>query len=396
MMKAMKLGAILLACVMIIGGLARAAEAAQTDPGSAGQFAVLSLRGTVAFGANDTVATVLVTPAPSCPGAVGCAGDAGGVSIMMPSFDVLPADALASHARSGGGHPAVAITIGARSAVGGQCVSGGGSITGGSACAGGTDISGTNSKVTTLLPSADTAAGAFAQSLAGLTATQTLAGITLNGGQSYVFTTHAGVNVIDLPSLITRGSNQITIAAGPAGAVVINQGSASTPGQLQLGAGTQILLSGGITPDRVIFNVSGAGATVAIAGGSIINGTILAASDSISAGGLSNTGRGTTINGALIAGQNISLGCKVTICFYPFAKIFQVQGSCLTTSSLAVLVQGKNVSAYVPKANWTSITTGVSAVQIEGSGTTAAAIATVEPGQLMFLESNHRRNGVRR
>jgi hypothetical protein len=51
-------------------------------------------------------------------------------------------------------------------------------------------------------------------------------------------------------------------------------------------------------------------------------------------------------------------------------------GSCTPSSSLAVLVQGKNDTSYVPQGNWEGTTTGVSLVQIEGSGTTATVIPT--------------------
>jgi hypothetical protein len=51
-------------------------------------------------------------------------------------------------------------------------------------------------------------------------------------------------------------------------------------------------------------------------------------------------------------------------------------GSCAPSSSLAVLVRGKKVTSYVPKGNWGSSITGVSLVQIEGTGTSPTVIAT--------------------
>jgi hypothetical protein len=146
-------------------------------------------------------------------------------------------------------------------------------------------------------------------------------------------------------------------------------------------------LSGGITPDRVVFNVIGYGPPVAIGTGSLVNGTILAPGDGINVA----TERGsnaasysswTVINGALIAGKDICIGCLVKIYFYPLGDLIEVQGSCATSSSLAVLVQGKNVSAYIPKASWggtNASNTGISAIQIEGTGTTPTAITTAQP-----------------
>jgi hypothetical protein len=59
-------------------------------------------------------------------------------------------------------------------------------------------------------------------------------------------------------------------------------------------------------------------------------------------------------------------------------KVQQVvvqQGSCQPSSSLSVLVSGTTVVAYVPKGNWASATTGVSAVNVEG----AAVVPTLIP-----------------
>jgi hypothetical protein len=51
-------------------------------------------------------------------------------------------------------------------------------------------------------------------------------------------------------------------------------------------------------------------------------------------------------------------------------------GSCQPSSSLSVLVQGANVTSYVPKGNWGSAATGVSVVNIEGSSITPTKITT--------------------
>jgi len=54
-----------------------------------------------------------------------------------------------------------------------------------------------------------------------------------------------------------------------------------------------------------------------------------------------------------------------------------VQGSCQPSSSLSVLVSGTNVVAYVPKGNWSvTRTTGVAAVNVEGSSITNTLIPT--------------------
>lgn len=52
-------------------------------------------------------------------------------------------------------------------------------------------------------------------------------------------------------------------------------------------------------------------------------------------------------------------------------------GSCQPSSSLSVLVTGTNVTSYVPKGSWSSGTTGVSVVNVEGSSIVPALIPTV-------------------
>src|SRR5216684_4412417 len=53
-------------------------------------------------------------------------------------------------------------------------------------------------------------------------------------------------------------------------------------------------------------------------------------------------------------------------------------GSCQPSSSLSVLVTGKNVVSYVPKGNWDARSTiaGVSLINIEGSSITPGVIPT--------------------
>jgi hypothetical protein len=52
------------------------------------------------------------------------------------------------------------------------------------------------------------------------------------------------------------------------------------------------------------------------------------------------------------------------------------QGSCQPSSSLSVLVQGTNLTSYVPKARWDSSSTGVAAVNVEGTSIANTLIPT--------------------
>jgi hypothetical protein len=51
-------------------------------------------------------------------------------------------------------------------------------------------------------------------------------------------------------------------------------------------------------------------------------------------------------------------------------------GSCQGSASLTVLLTGRNVVAYIPKGAWSTQATGVSAINVEGSGVTPVKIST--------------------
>ena len=51
-------------------------------------------------------------------------------------------------------------------------------------------------------------------------------------------------------------------------------------------------------------------------------------------------------------------------------------GSCEGSGSISALVSGKNVTSYVPKGNWSSSTTGIDVVNVEGTSITSTQIPT--------------------
>ena len=53
--------------------------------------------------------------------------------------------------------------------------------------------------------------------------------------------------------------------------------------------------------------------------------------------------------------------------------------SCLPSSSLSVLIQGTNVTAYVPRASWSESATGVDVVRIEGAPLAPTTVLTTGP-----------------
>jgi hypothetical protein len=295
------------------------------QPGAAASFAVLSASD-VTF--KNRVNINQVGTAGNCPGSVGCPGDVGGVTVLMgrgnaAAPDTVSGDVAASATSSQGlncaGNPpgTTAICLGNDSEIAGLCATGGGAIDVPSECAAGSDTSGNNPDVTTLLPQANSVLAGFSNGLAALPSTQTLQEIALRSQGSFTISTTPGRNVIAVPAISTGTKATITITAGATDTVVINVGSTTEPGSLQLGNGASVVLSGGITPDRVIFNMLGSSTAVQLGNNTTFNGSILGAQGQFTSGD-GNTPNPVNINGALWFGGSVALGNNTNLNFYPF------------------------------------------------------------------------------
>jgi choice-of-anchor A domain-containing protein len=210
------------------------------------------------------------------------------------------------------------ICLGNDSEIAGQCITGGGAVSSPSECAAGTDTSGTNPELTVTYTQAGADAATFSTNLASLGATQSLAAITLGSHGAMTISGGAGINVIALPSITTGTKATITINAGAAEIVIINVGTVTDPGSVQLGNGASVLLTGGITPDRVIFNLVGAATNAQLGNNTVFNGTILAPQGQFTSGD-GDTPSPVLINGSLLFGGSVAIGNNTNLNFYPFA-----------------------------------------------------------------------------
>jgi choice-of-anchor A domain-containing protein len=301
------------------------------DLGYAKSFVILSSGGSVTLRNRDIVSKATIAGATTCPGAAGCTMRLGGNTILMgrgnsTAPDQIGGDVIAGATTSQGLNCAgvtpgtTAICLGNMSSISGACVTGGGAVSAPSNCAGGTDISGKNSEVATLLPKAGPDLAAFSAFLVSLPATQTFSAINVASGGSTTITANAGLNVISVPSIVIGSGATLTISGGSSAQVVINVGSSAVPGVVTLNDSAKVLLSGGITPDRVVFNVVGDGGQFVQLGNTItFNGTILAPRQ-----GLvlidGATAYPTIINGALLFGLSVLIGNNVSINFYPLSS----------------------------------------------------------------------------
>ena len=302
---------------------------AASDLGAAKGFAVLSSSADVSFKNRVNISAVSVSGSVACPGAVGCPGNVGGTTVLMgrgnaSAPDTVSGDVIGSASSPQGlncaGNPpgTTSICLGNDSEIAGQCITGGGAVSSPSECAMGTDTTGTNPELTTTYPQAGNDATTFSASLAALPATQTLAAITLGSHGTATITGGAGINVIALPSITTGTKSTITINAGSSEFVIMNIGTSTDAGSLQLGNGASIVLTGGITPDHVIFHLIGSGTTAQLGNDTVFNGTILAPQGQFTSGD-GETPSPVLINGSLLFGGSIAIGNNTNLTFYPYA-----------------------------------------------------------------------------
>ena len=261
---------------------------------------------------------------------VNVGGDVAGTTILMgrgnaSAPDMISGDVIASANASQGlncsNNPpgTTAICLGNDSEIAGACLTGGGAVSSASECATGIDTTGSNMKVTNL-PQVSSEAVSLSSTLAGITPTQTIAAVVLGTRGSKTFSSSPGVNVVSMPS-ITTGTNATIIVNGlPSDIFVFNIGSSSDPGSLQLGNGASVLLSGGITPDHVIFNLVGNGTSAQLGNHIVFNGTILAPQGQFSSGD-GDTPNPVLINGALWFGGSVAIGNNTNLAFYPFVGV---------------------------------------------------------------------------
>ena len=135
--------------------------------------------------------------------------------------------------------------------------------------------------------------------------------INMGGGTNTIFdnTAFGGKYVMRLTDLVLSGGSTLTLNGAAGTAFVLNISR-----NFNIGGASRILLSGGLTPSDVLFNVRGnSGAQFEITGDSIFNGTLLAYNSG--SGGqrtLSISGHNTMTNGELIANKVVvSSGAKV-------------------------------------------------------------------------------------
>jgi hypothetical protein len=161
-------------------------------------------------------------------------------------------------------------------------LSGGATISGG-VIQGSTVDDGLSSNGTTDQLLAQAASDAISASNAANSKMATITSVT-SVSSTTTITGGAGLNVVDLSSVNLNGGSTLTLSAPKGGTFIVNVANG-----FSLTGGSSVLLSGGLAPSDVLFNVLGTGSAVTINGGSTSNvpnaqmsGILLAPNGSIS------------------------------------------------------------------------------------------------------------------
>jgi hypothetical protein len=123
--------------------------------------------------------------------------------------------------------------------------------------------------------------------------------INLQGHQNLTISNNpSGKYVMNLSDFVLGGGSTLTINGAAGSAFVLN-----ITGKFDIGGGSKVLLSGGLTVSDVLFNVRGSNSTFSIGGDSEFNGTLLAYNSSGAQRTLNISGHNTQINGELLANK---------------------------------------------------------------------------------------------
>jgi hypothetical protein len=136
---------------------------------------------------------------------------------------------------------------------------------------------------------------------AGLTATAgSSTSINLQSHQNLTISNNpfAGKYVMNLSNFLLGGGSTLTLNGAAGSAFVLN-----ITGKFDIGGGSKVMLTGGLTVSDVLFNVRGNNSTFSIGGDSVFNGTLLAYNSSGTQRTLNITGHNTQINGELLANK---------------------------------------------------------------------------------------------
>ncbi len=184
----------------------------------------------------------------------GSAGTIGGAysDIALGALSAISGDVAASTFDQA--PPTATIQLGARTEVHGLCATDGGKISPAGECAGGSDTSGTNSYVTTNPPGEIGIAVNQEECVDGDVLCQPPTSTVINippAGKLTLSTTTSGLNVFVAPNITVGSLGTLTLKGSSSDQVILE-----TPGAINLGPNSKIVLAGGLTADSVLITAT--------------------------------------------------------------------------------------------------------------------------------------------
>ena len=150
------------------------------------------------------------------------------------------------------------------------------------------------------------------QTIAALTATESLGEIRLRGGGSFAINLGHGQHIVDIDALRIAHDGRLTINGFPDTVVVFR-----VAGTFRIGLRSKVELTGGLSENNVLWQVGGAGRFVRIRSESTFPGTLLAAKrPKILIGALAK------VYGALIS-KRIRMGRESKVIHRPFTALLE-------------------------------------------------------------------------
>jgi hypothetical protein len=163
----------------------------------------------------------------------------------------------------------------------------------------------------------------ISETIAAYRPTRAVGTIRLRANGTFEIQLGPGQEIVDIEAIRVGRAGRIVISGTDTTVAVLR-----VKGSFKLGTESQIVLTGGLTPDRVVWNIQGAGGVVKLGSETVMQGTFIAAlRPKISIGVFSSA------TGALM-GERVRLGREVLVDHVPFTPL--LEGELLPPRNLVI------------------------------------------------------------
>jgi hypothetical protein len=152
----------------------------------------------------------------------------------------------------------------------------------------------------------------ISETIAAFKPTRAVGTIRLRAGGTFEIELGDGQEIVDIEAVRVGRAGKIIISGTENTVAVLR-----VKGSFKLGTESEIVLAGGLTADRVVWNVQGAGGTVKLGSETTMEGTFIAALRPKVSIGVFSSARGA------LMGERVRLGREVMVDHVPFTPLLQ-------------------------------------------------------------------------